>query len=142
MLDVLILDGADRMLSDGFADELKEIISACPTARRMMLFFASMTNDADAPVRMPLHHPLRFSADPKRPTARGLLQEFVRVRAEREKDRSTLLAALCKRTCKPGVIIFRSKKLAHESRRAARRPDARTGSKDSAFRLRVGVLTC
>ena len=106
MLDVLILDGVDRMLSDGFADELKEIISACPTARRMMLFFASMTKDADAPVRMPLHHPLRFSADPKRPTARGLLQEFVRVRAEREKDRSALLAALCKRTCKPGVMIF------------------------------------
>ena len=72
----------------------------------------------------------------------GLVQEFVPVTAEREKVRPALLAALCKRTCRPGVIIFRRKKLAHESRRAARRPDARTGSKDSAFTLRVGVLTC
>ena len=42
MLDVLILDGADRMLSDGFADELKEIISACPIARQTTLSSATM----------------------------------------------------------------------------------------------------
>ena len=142
-MDVLILDEADRMLSDGFADELKEIISACPTARQTMLFSATMTDDVDALVRMSLHRSLRLFADPKRSTERGLLQEFVRMRAEREKERSALLAALCKRTCKQGVIIFfRSKNLAHESRGAARISDARTGSKNSAFRLRVGVLTC
>ena len=106
MLDVLILDGADRMLSDGFADELKEIISACPTGRQTMLFSANMTNDVDALVRMSLHRPVRPFIDPKRSTARALVQEFVRVRAEREKERSALLAALCKRTCKPGVMIF------------------------------------
>ena len=61
------------MLSDGFADELKEIISACPTARQTMLFSANMTNDVDALVRMSLHHSLRLFADPKRPTERGLL---------------------------------------------------------------------
>ena len=104
------------MLSDGFADELKEIIS-CPTARQTMLFSANMTNDVDALVRMSLHRPLRLFADPKRSTERGLLQEFVRVRAEREKEHSALLAALCKRTCKQGVIIFfRSRKLAHQVR--------------------------
>ena len=64
MLDVLILDGADRMLSDGFADELKEIISACPTARQTMLFSASMTNDVDALVRMSLHRPVWLFVDP------------------------------------------------------------------------------
>ena len=86
MLDVLILDGADRMLSDGFADELKEIISACPTARQTMLFSATMTDDVDALVRMSLHRPVRLFVDPKRSAARGLVQEFVRVRTEREKD--------------------------------------------------------
>ena len=65
MLDVLILDGVDRMLSDGFADELKEIISACPIARQAMLFSASMSYDVDALVRMSLHRPLRFFVDPK-----------------------------------------------------------------------------
>ena len=63
------------MLSDGFADELKEIISACPTADQTMLFSASMTNNIDALVRMSLHHPLRLFVDPKWSTARGLLRE-------------------------------------------------------------------
>ena len=138
-MDVLVLEEADRMLSDGFADELEE----CVAARETMLFSATMTDDVDALVRMSLHRPVRLFVDPKRSTARGLIQEFVRVRAEREKERPALLAALCKRTCKQGVIIFfRGKNLAHESRGAARRSDARTGSKNSAFRLRVGVLTC
>ena len=142
-MDVLILDGADRMLSDGFADELKEIISACPTARRTMLSSATMTDDVNAFVCMSLNRPVQLFIDPKRSTARGLVQEFVRVRAEREKEHFALLAALCKRTRKQGVMIFfRSKKLAHESRGAARRSDARTRLKNSAFRLRVRVLTC
>lgn len=105
------------MLSDGFADELKEIISACPVARQTMLFSATMTDDVDALVRMSLRRPVRLFVDPKRSTARGLVQEFVRVRAEREKERAALLVALCKRTCKQGVLVFfRSKKLAHQMR--------------------------
>ena len=116
-LDVLILDEADRMLSDGFADELKEIIQSCPVSRQTMLFSATMTDDVDALVRMPLNKPVKLFVDPKRSTARGLVQEFVRVRAERESERAALLVALCKRTCKQGVIIFfRSKKLAHQMR--------------------------
>lgn len=116
-LDVLILDEADRMLSDGFADELKEIISACPPSRQTMLFSATMTDDVDALVRMSLNKPVKLFVDPKRSTARGLVQEFVRVRANREADRAALLVSLCKRTCKQNVIIFfRSKKLAHQMR--------------------------
>ena len=50
-------------------------------------------------------------------TQNGRQQEACYERAEREKERSALLAALCKRTCKQGVIIFfRSKKLAHQMR--------------------------
>lgn len=105
------------MLSDGFADELKEIIMACPASRQTMLFSATMTDDVDALVRMSLDRPVKLFVDPKRSTARGLVQEFVRVRAEKEAERSALLVALCKRTCKQGVIVFfRSKKLAHQMR--------------------------
>lgn len=105
------------MLSDGFADELKEIIQACPKSRQTMLFSATMTDDVDALVRMSLDKPVKLFVDPKRSTARGLVQEFVRVRAGKEAERAALLVALCKRTCKQGAIIFfRSKKLAHQMR--------------------------
>ncbi|KAF7969342.1 hypothetical protein HWV62_27671 [Athelia sp. TMB] len=116
-LDILVLDEADRMLSDGFSDELTEIIKSCPTSRQTMLFSATMTDSVDELVRMSLNKPVRLFVDPKRSTARGLIQEFVRVRAGKEAERPALLVALCKRTFKSNVIIFlRSKKLAHQMR--------------------------
>ncbi|KDQ63735.1 hypothetical protein JAAARDRAFT_120352 [Jaapia argillacea MUCL 33604] len=116
-LDVLVLDEADRMLSDGFHDELTEIIKSCPPSRQTMLFSATMTDSVDELVKMSLNKPVRLFVDPKRTTAKGLVQEFVRVRAGKEDERSALLVALCKRTFKTNVIIFfRSKKLAHQMR--------------------------
>ncbi|KAJ8084045.1 nucleolar DEAD-box protein required for synthesis of 60S ribosomal subunit [Marasmius tenuissimus] len=116
-LDILVLDEADRMLSDGFADELAEIIKSCPKSRQTMLFSATMTDSVDELVKMSLNKPVRLFVDPKRTMARGLVQEFVRVRAGKEADRSALLVTLCKRTFKSNVIIFvRSKKLAHQLR--------------------------
>ncbi|KAJ7254091.1 DEAD-domain-containing protein [Mycena haematopus] len=116
-LDILVLDEADRMLSDGFADELAEIVKSCPTSRQTMLFSATMTDSVDELVKMSLNKPVRLFVDPKRSTARGLVQEFVRVRAGKEAERSALLVTLCKRTFRTNVIIFlRSKKLAHQMR--------------------------
>lgn len=105
------------MLSDGFADELNEIIKSCPTSRQTMLFSATMTDSVDELVKMSLNKPVRLFVDPKRTTATGLVQEFVRVKAGKESERSALLVALCKRTFKSKVIVFlRSKKLAHQMR--------------------------
>jgi ATP-dependent RNA helicase DDX27 len=116
-VDVLVLDEADRMLEDGFADELSEIIKSCPTSRQTMLFSATMTDSVDSLVKMSLNKPVKLFVDPKRTMASGLVQEFVRVRAGKESDRSALLVSLCKRTFKHNVIIFlRSKKLAHQMR--------------------------
>jgi ATP-dependent RNA helicase DDX27 len=116
-LDVLILDEADRMLSDGFADELKEIVQSCPAGRQTMLFSATMTDDVETLIRLSLRQPVRLFVDPKKQTARGLVQEFVRVKAGKEAERPALLVALCTRTARRGVIVFfRSKKLAHQMR--------------------------
>jgi len=105
------------MLEDGFADELSEIIKSCPTSRQTMLFSATMTDSVDSLVKMSLNKPVRLFVDPKRTTARGLVQEFVRVRAGKENERSALLVSLCKRNFKTKVIVFlRSKKLAHQMR--------------------------
>jgi ATP-dependent RNA helicase DDX27 len=116
-LDILVLDEADRMLSDGFADELTEIIKSCPLGRSTMLFSATMTDSVDELVKMSLNKPVRLFVDPKQSMARGLIQEFVRVRGGKEAERPALLAALCQRSFKSGVIVFfRSKKLAHQMR--------------------------
>jgi ATP-dependent RNA helicase DDX27 len=114
-LDVLVLDEADRMLSDGFALELNEIVKSCPASRQTMLFSATMTDSVDRLIKMSLNKPVRLFVDPKRSIAPSLIQEFVRVRTGKEPERSAMLLALCKRTFKSGVIVFfRSKKLAHQ----------------------------
>ncbi|KAG9014697.1 nucleolar DEAD-box protein required for synthesis of 60S ribosomal subunit [Tulasnella sp. JGI-2019a] len=112
-IDILVLDEADRMLSDGFADELKEIIDACPKSRQTMLFSATMTDDVDSLVRLSMNRPVRLFVDPKKTVARALTQEFVRVR--KEDDRMAILAAICKRTARNrAIVFFRSKLLCHQ----------------------------
>ncbi|KDQ08490.1 hypothetical protein BOTBODRAFT_165934 [Botryobasidium botryosum FD-172 SS1] len=114
-LDILILDEADRMLSDGFAAELGEIIAACPKARQTMLFSATMSDDVDQLVRLSMNRPVRLFVDPKKSLASGLVQEFVRVR--KEEEREAVLCVLCGRTARRATIIFfRSKKLCHQMR--------------------------
>ncbi|KAJ2498422.1 nucleolar DEAD-box protein required for synthesis of 60S ribosomal subunit [Coemansia sp. RSA 1972] len=116
-IEILIMDEADRMLDDGFEDELTEIIAACPKKRQTMLFSATMTDNVDKLVRLSLHKPVRVQIDPPKSAAKGLVQEFVRVRTGKDEDRTALLAALCKRQIKRRCIIFfRSKMAAHQMR--------------------------
>lgn len=122
-LDILVLDEADRMLEVGFEDELNEIIRQCPRKRQTMLFSATMTDKVDELVKLSLDRPVRIFVDPKRATAKNLIQEFVKVRERQsggrgeDRTRAACLLALCKRTVKDKCIVFfRSKALAHQMR--------------------------
>ncbi|KAI7887328.1 DEAD-domain-containing protein [Lichtheimia hyalospora FSU 10163] len=113
--EILVMDEADRMLEDGFADELNEIVKSCPKSRQTMLFSATMTDNVDQLIRMSLNHPVRLFVDRSNQAATRLIQEFVRIRAHKEADRSAVLVSLCRRTFKNKVIIFfRSKVAAHQ----------------------------
>ncbi|KAF3188315.1 nucleolar DEAD-box protein required for synthesis of 60S ribosomal subunit [Orbilia oligospora] len=54
-IEILVLDEADRMLEDGFADELDEILKTLPKSRQTMLFSATMTDSVDKLVRVGVH---------------------------------------------------------------------------------------
>lgn len=116
-LEILVLDEADRMLEDGFADELNEILTTIPKSRQTMLFSATMTDTVDKLIRVGLNRPMRLMVDSKKQTALTLTQEFVRLRPGREDKRLGYLLHLCKEIYTGRVIIFfRQKKEAHRVR--------------------------
>ena len=117
-LEILVLDEADRMLEDGFADELNEILTTIPKSRQTMLFSATMTSRVDALIRLGLQRPVRLVINPqKHTTVHGLTQEFIRLRPGREDKRLAYLLHLCIHTYTSRVIIFfRQKALAHRVR--------------------------
>ncbi|KAL2858209.1 hypothetical protein BJX68DRAFT_262755 [Aspergillus pseudodeflectus] len=116
-LEILVLDEADRMLEDGFADELNEILTTIPKSRQTMLFSATMTDSVDKLIRVGLNRPVRLMVDSKKNTAVTLTQEFVRLRPGREDKRLGYLLHLCKEVYTGRVIVFfRQKKEAHRVR--------------------------
>lgn len=116
-LEILVLDEADRMLEDGFADELNEILTTIPKSRQTMLFSATMTDSVDKLIRVGLNRPVRLMVDAKKQTAGTLVQEFVRLRPGREDRRLASLIHLCQKVYTARVIIFfRQKKEAHRVR--------------------------
>lgn len=116
-VEILVLDEADRMLEDGFADELNEILTTLPKSRQTMLFSATMTSTVDKLIRVGLNKPARIMVDSQKQTAVTLAQEFVRLRPGREDKRMGYLAHICKTLYTERVIIFfRQKKTAHRTR--------------------------
>jgi ATP-dependent RNA helicase DDX27 len=116
-LEILVLDEADRMLEDGFADELNEILTTIPKSRQTMLFSATMTDTVDKLIRVGLNRPVRLMVDSKKNTSLTLVQEFVRLRPGREDKRLGYLLYLCKEIYTGRVIVFfRQKREAHRVR--------------------------
>ncbi|EAW07329.1 putative ATP-dependent RNA helicase DRS1 [Aspergillus clavatus NRRL 1] len=116
-LEILVLDEADRMLEDGFADELNEILTTIPKSRQTMLFSATMTDSVDKLIRVGLNRPVRLMVDSKKNTSMNLTQEFVRLRPGREGKRLGYLLYLCSEIFTGRVIVFfRQKKEAHRVR--------------------------
>ena len=116
-VEILVLDEADRMLEDGFADELNEILTTMPKSRQTMLFSATMTSTVDRLIRVGLNRPVRIMVDTQSKTVTTLVQEFVRLRPGREEKRMGYLVYLCQKLYTERVIIFfRQKRHAHRAR--------------------------
>lgn len=79
-LDILVLDEADRMLEDGFQEELKEILDILPKKRQTMLFSATMNSKIKQLIALSLDKPVRLMINPPKQAANKLVQEFVRIR--------------------------------------------------------------
>ncbi|KAK3085997.1 hypothetical protein FSP39_011961 [Pinctada imbricata] len=113
-IEILVLDEADRMLDEYFAEQMKEIIRQCSRSRQTMLFSATMTEAVQDLAAVSLKNPVKIFVNENTDVALGLRQEFIRVRANREGDREAIVCALVSRTFRDHCIVFiQTKKQAH-----------------------------
>ncbi|KAJ2012511.1 ATP-dependent RNA helicase, partial [Coemansia sp. S85] len=106
-LKTLVIDEADRILENGFEDEMKAIIKILPQEERQtMLFSATQTTKVEDLARISLKQgPLYINVDEgkEQATAEGLEQGYVMCESDR---RFLLLFTFLKRNLKKKVIVF------------------------------------
>ncbi|XP_076469950.1 putative ATP-dependent RNA helicase DDX27 [Babylonia areolata] len=113
-VEILVLDEADRMLDEYFAEQMKEIIRMCNFQRQTMLFSATMSDAVKDLAAVSLKDPVRVFVNQNTDVALGLQQQFVRIRENREGDREAIVAALVSRTfCDKCMVFLQTKIQAH-----------------------------
>nr|CAB3236990.1 probable ATP-dependent RNA helicase DDX27 [Phallusia mammillata] len=114
LVEILILDEADRMLDEFFEDQMNEIIKLCSHQRQTMLFSATMSEQVQELAAVSLKNPVKIFVNSNTDVAPYLKQEFIRIRPNREGDREAIVAALCSRSFISNVLVFtQTKKQAH-----------------------------
>ncbi|KAI5953113.1 DRS1 [Candida jiufengensis] len=115
-VQVLIIDEADRMLEEGFQEELTEILSLIPKHKRQtLLFSATMNTKIQDLVQLSLNKPVKVMIDPPKTVASKLEQQFVRIR-KRENLKPALLFGLLKKLDGRIVVFVSRKEMAHKLR--------------------------
>lgn len=118
-VEVLVIDEADRMLEEGFQDELNEIMTLLPSKRQTLLFSATMNSKIKQLASLSLRRPVRIMIDPPKQAAAKLMQEFVRIR-KRDHLKPAVLYHLIKKidgTGQKRMVVFVSRKeMAHKLR--------------------------
>ena len=118
-VEVLVIDEADRMLEEGFQEELNEIMTLLPSKRQTLLFSATMNSKIKQLVSLSLRRPVRIMIDPPKQAAERLTQEFVRIR-KREHLKPSVLYHLIRKldpTSQKRIVVFVARKeMAHKLR--------------------------
>lgn len=118
-VEILVLDEADRMLEEGFQDELKEIMTLLPSKRQNLLFSATMNSKIKQLISLSLKRPVRIMIDPPKQSANKLTQEFIRIR-KRDQLKPALLFNLIRKLDPNGqrriVVFVARKEVAHRLR--------------------------
>ncbi|GAV08721.1 hypothetical protein RvY_18375 [Ramazzottius varieornatus] len=111
-VEILVLDEADRMLDEFFAEQMNEVIKMCAITRQTMLFSATLTEEVQKLASISLKDPVKLMVDESGSTALALRQEFVRVREEDSRE-ALLLSLLCRSFPERTLVFIPTKVQVH-----------------------------
>jgi ATP-dependent RNA helicase RhlE len=139
MVEIMVLDEADRMLDMGFIPDVKKIVAALPTRRQTMLFSATLPQTIRTLAGDMLRSPHRIQIEPSGKTTPKIDQKLLFVD---QKNKKALLMDILNRQDFSRTLVFtRTKRKAQNlsiqlSRRRVK-ADALHGDKTQAARQRA-----
>ena len=99
-----VLDEADQMLSDGFTEEVREVVRRLPEDTKIGLYSATMPPEMDAAARKFMRHPIEIRVKEEEQTLEGIRQ--YRIDLEREEQRFPCLMDLFSETLQSQMMIY------------------------------------
>jgi ATP-dependent RNA helicase RhlE len=103
LLEILILDEADRMLDLGFSEEIQKILTLLPKRRQNLLFSATFPPSVRVLAEKLLYKPLRIEVDPPNSAAKNVRQWVYEVDKRKKPE---LLAHLLRTNDWQQVLVF------------------------------------
>lgn len=139
LVEVAVLDEADRMLDIGFLPDIRRILARVPEDRQMLLFSATMSSGIRKLVGEFLRNPVRVEVTPVS-TASENIEHWVHF--VEQKAKPSLLARLLRDEPHERTLVFtRTKRAADSIARVLQRAGVRAavmhGDKEQDYRHRV-----
>lgn len=135
-----VLDEADEMLSMGFIDDVKKILSQAPTERQTACFSATMPREIRELIRQFLQDPVNVKVDFKQAIPQRIEQQVYLVPRGWQKKRA-LLPIIELENPETAIIFVRTKKtaseLTHELKEAGQSVDEYHGNLSQSQRERL-----
>ncbi len=137
LIDVFVLDEADRMLDMGFLPDVKKIVAAIPANRQTMMFSATLPDEIVRLTHKFLNNPIKVSVSPPASTVDKVDQRILFV--DRENKGALLKSILEDESIQRALIFTRTK---HGANRVAKlltknriRTEAIHGNKSQSARM-------
>lgn len=111
-LEFFVLDEADKMLNQGFSEELDSILEQIPSKRQNLMFSATYPPKIVNIAQKISKSAVKVNIEDETPTVENITQRVIEVNKE---NRSTLLRKLIKELELKSVLVFMSTKRASEN---------------------------